>query len=187
MKKKIIICISILILIIISALIYYFNNYDSNLVDINEITTDSQFENITYDHEENILDEDVLGILTIDKIGLKATVKEGTGSDVLKDYVGHIEETSTYDGNIGLAGHNRGYENSYFARLNELELGDIITYKTNFFTRQYKVCDIKAIFEDDWSMLGNSTENKITMITCIKNKRNQRLCVQAEEITENDL
>ena len=42
--------------------------------------------------------------------------------------------------------------------------------------------NIQVIFETDWSLLQNTEENKITMITCIKNKRNQRLCVQASEI-----
>lgn len=79
-------------------------------------------------------------------------------------------------------GHNRGNEYSYFARLNELDKGDIITYKTKFYTRQYKVDNIQVIYETDWSLLESTEENKLTMITCISNKRNQRLCVQATEI-----
>ena len=55
------------------------------------------------------------------KYGLNAEVKEGSSNEILKDYIGHIENTSTYDGNVGLAGHNRGNKNSYFARINELE------------------------------------------------------------------
>ena len=76
---------------------------------------------------------------------------------------------------------------SYFARINELEKGDIITYQTKFYTRKYQVDNIQAIFETDWSLLENTTENKLSLITCIANKKNQRLCVQATEITENDL
>ena len=71
--------------------------------------------------------------------GLKANVKEGSDNKTLKNYIGHIEETSLYDGNIGLAAHNRGNQYSYFARINELEKGDIITYQTKFYTRNYKV------------------------------------------------
>lgn len=191
MKSKTIACFCVILMVIAIAifggLVYYFNNYDSNLVDPNEIQTDSDFENVTYNQEENILDEDVLGILTIEKIGLKATVKEGSSNEILENYIGHIENTSLYDGNIGLAGHNRGYANSYFARINELENGDIITYQTKFYTRQYKVDNIQAIFETDWSLLENTQENKLSLITCIANKRNQRLCVQATEISEKDL
>lgn len=186
MKKIKIFSVVILIIIILSLNFCFINN-DSNLVNINDIMTDSKYMDITYNNEEDILQEDVLGILIIDKIGLKATVKEGTSKSILNKYIGHIENTSIYDGNIGLAGHNKGYKYSYFARINELEIGDVITYKTKFYIRQYKVDNIKVILDNDWSLLENTTENKITLITCIKNKKNQRLCVQAKEIAGNDL
>ena len=187
MKRKLVI-IAILILVLLGGTcIHYFSNYDSKLVDINDIQTDPGYVDVTYNNEEDILNEDILGILTIEKIGLKASVKEGSDNRTLKNYIGHIEETSLYDGNIGLAAHNRGNQYSYFARINELEKGNIITYQTKFYTRTYKVENIQAIFETDWTLLENTTENKLTLITCIANKKNQRLCVQATEITENDL
>lgn len=181
MRKYIIIGVIVLV-VLLGVCIHHFYNYDSVLIDPNNIQTDPEYEEITYDKEENIINEDILGILTIEKIGLKATVKEGSKKAILKEYIGHIENTSIYDGNIGLAGHNRGYENSYFARINELEIGDTITYQTKFYTRNYKVDNIQAIFEKDWSLLKNTEENKLTLITCIANKKNQRLCVQATEI-----
>jgi sortase A len=187
MKKKIIIIIiSFIVLLSSIGIAYYCNLYDKNLVDPNDITTDSKFEDVTYNQVEE-LGNDVLGILTIEKIGLKATVKEGSDSNVLKNYIGHIENTSTYDGNIGLAAHNRGNQYSYFARINELEIGDIITYQTKFYTRNYKVDNIQTILENDWSLLQDTEENKLTLITCIANKRVQRLCVQATETFEQDL
>ncbi len=182
MKKKIIIIsICIIFISIISYSIYLFNLYDINLVNPNDIVTDKEFENISYDETEEI-GEDTLGILTIEKIGLKATVKEGSDNATLKRYIGHIEGTAIYDGNIGLAAHNRGNQYSYFARINELENGDIITYQTKFYTRNYIVDNIQTILETDWSLLEDTQENKITLITCITNKRVQRLCVQATEI-----
>ena len=187
MKKKIVIISICLILIIgIIGIVYLCNLYDKNLVDPNEVVTDSRFEDVTYDNVEDI-GNDVIGILTIEKIGLKATVKEGSDEETLKNYIGHIENTSFYDGNVGLAAHNRGYENSYFARINELEKGDIITYQTKFFTRNYIVNNIQTILETDWSLLEDTQENKLTLITCIANKRVQRLCVQATEVVQNDL
>lgn len=48
MKKKIFIISScILLIIIISSFIYYCNVYDKNLVNPNDIVTDSKFENAT--------------------------------------------------------------------------------------------------------------------------------------------
>ena len=179
--KKIFIASSFVLLFAAGIFMYYLKNYDNKLVDANVVTTDSNYENITYEKEEK-LENDLIGILKIEKIGLKATVKEGSNSKILKDYIGHIEGTSLYDGNICLAAHNRGNKYSYFARLNELKNGDIVKYTTNFYTREYKINSIKTIFETDLTILENTNENKITMITCIKNKRNQRLCVQAVQI-----
>ena len=179
--KKIFIVSSFVLLFAAGIFMYYLKNYDNKLVDANVVTTDSNYENITYEKEEK-LENDLIRILKIEKIGLKATVKEGSNSKILKDYIGHIEGTSLYDGNICLAAHNRGNKYSYFARLNELKNGDIVKYTTNFYTREYKINSIKTIFETDLTILENTNENKITMITCIKNKRNQRLCVQAVQI-----
>lgn len=184
--KKIFIILFVVMLVVSIMLVYYFCNYSNTLVDINKIKTDSNYENVVYENvisdEEDGLEDNFLGILEIQKIGLKATIKEGSSSEILKKYIGHIEETSKYDGNVGLAAHNRGNEYSYFARLNELQEGDIVTYKTKFYERQYKVSNIQVIFETDWTKLENTEENKLTMITCISNKKNQRLCVQAVEI-----
>lgn len=183
MEKVKIICIVIIVLLLTGISIIFINNKNNELVNANDIQTDEKFENVTYDVAEDVWDDSVLGILTIEKIGLNATVKEGTSNEVLLNYIGHIEETAIYDGNVGLAGHNRGTENSYFARINELEKGDIIKYKTKFFDRVYVVDNIQVIYETDWNLLKSTEENKLSLITCISNKRNQRLCVQATEMT----
>ena len=185
MKKVKIISVIIIVLLLVGTVIYLINKANNKLVNVEDIKTDIEFENITYDKKEDVWDESVLGILTIEKIGLNATVKEGTSERILLNYIGHIEETSTYDGNVGLASHNRGCENSYFARINELEKGDIITYKTKFFERTYIVDNIQVIYETDWSLLQSTEENKLSLITCIAGKKEQRLCVQATEKTCN--
>ncbi len=167
------------ILLLLFSIAYLWKEHDYDLVDLEEINTDKEYVNITYNKQENLLDEDVLGILSIEKIGLIATVKEGSTNDILKEYIGHISETAKYDGNIGLAAHNRANKYSYFARINELEVGDKIVYKTKFYTREYKVDKKKVIYETDWSVLEDNGTNKLTLITCIAGKRNQRLVVQA--------
>ena len=53
--------------------------------------------------------------IEIPEINLKAEIREGTLKEIMDKYVGHFEETSKTTGNIGLAAHNRGYENNYFA------------------------------------------------------------------------
>lgn len=185
MKKIKVICLIIIFILLTGVMIFLANYNSSKLVNVEDIKTDDNYEDITYDKTEDVWDDFVLGIITIEKIGLNATVKEGTTPKVLLEYVGHIENTATYDGNIGLAGHNRGCKNSYFARLNELKIGDEIRYKTKFYERTYVVDNIQVILETDWSLLQSTEENKLSLITCITNKRKQRLCVQATEKTCN--
>lgn len=180
-KLKYFFCVAIFVILILS-IIFVFSKHEYNLEKIEDITTDDEYKNITYDKQESIEQEDVLGILNIDKINLKATVKEGSKQNVLKEYIGHIEETAKYDGNIGLAAHNRLNKYSYFARINELEKGDKIIYKTKFYERTYKVNKKVVIYDTDWSYLKNTSNNILTLITCIKNKPGQRLCIQAIEV-----
>ena len=55
--------------------------------------------------------------IEIPKINLKAPISEGTSQEIMLNYVGHFENTSIWNGNIGLAAHNRGYPINYFAKL----------------------------------------------------------------------
>ena len=107
---------------------------------------------------------------------------EGTESEILRRAVGHFKSSSTWNGNVALAAHNRGYKYNYFAKIKELELGDIITYLTEYGEKQYEVVSNKIIEETDWSYLQNTKENKLTLITCEVNKREYRRCIQAKQI-----
>ena len=170
------------VVILIFSMFYISSEHEYDLTRVEEVTTDENYIGVVYEKEEPIEDESVLGILTIEKINLKATVKEGSTQEILRDYIGHIVETAKYDGNIGLAAHNRLNRYSYFARLNELQKGDQISYQTKFDTRIYEVVKKVVIYDTDWSYLENTQDNRITMVTCIKDKPNQRLLVQAIEM-----
>ena len=170
----------IAVAILLLSIVFIFSEHEYELAEIQEINTDEEYVNVIYEKEEK-LDKNILGMLLVEKIGLKAPVKEGSTEEILREYIGHMPETAKYDGNIGLAAHNRGNKYSYFARINELEKGDKIIYKTKFYERTYIVDKKKVIYDTDWSCLQNTEDNRITMITCIKNKPNQRLCVQAVE------
>ena len=179
-KKKYFLGIVCLAVLLFS--VFYIAKYkEYMLTKIEDIQTDENYLNIQYEKVEPLEGKDILGILTIEKINLKATAKGGSTRDILKDYIGHITETAQYDGNVGLAAHNRWNQYSYFARLNELEKGDTILYQTKFNCRKYRVIKKQVIYDTDWSCFQNTTDNRLTMITCIADKPNQRLCVQAVE------
>lgn len=173
-----------IIAILLLSIFYMSFEHGYELAKIEEIKTDENYVNIVYEKEDEIEewnDDSIIGILTIEKIGLKAPVKDGSTEEILMEYIGHIIETAKYEGNIGLAAHNRGTKYSYFARINELEKGDKIIYKTKFNEKTYIVNSKKVIYDTDWSYLQTTKDNRITMITCIANKPSQRLCVQAIE------
>lgn len=180
MNKKIFVLFIVLILIVAIGFLF---SYDKKVIEQEKQNTSEQLDN-TEDVEQEVteddgFEEDLIGSLKIEKINLNGTVKEGSTNEILRDYIGHIEETAKYDGNVGLAAHNRGNKYSYFARINELEPGDEIVYTTKYGERKYIVDTKKEILETDWSNLEGTSDNRLTLITCIKNKVHQRLCVQA--------
>lgn len=148
------------------------------LINKDEINVYMQEEKISEDTQQDNINN-MLGSITIEKIDLyNAPTKEGTSSDILKNYIGHFEDTSWVNGNIAFCSHNRGYENgSYFARLNELEIGDKITYNSIAGKKIYTIDKINEIKETDTSVLENTSDDRITLITCIANKKAYRLCV----------
>ena len=122
--------------------------------------------------------------IEIPKISLIADIKDGTTKEVLNQYVGHFEETQKENGNIGLAGHNRGYEVNYFQNLKLLKEGDTIIYTHNEFIKEYEVEKNRIIKDTDWKYLENTKDNRLTLITCVENEPEYRRCIQAIEKEE---
>lgn len=121
-----------------------------------------------------------LGTLKIPSIGLTVGVYEGTGSAPLLKGAGHFEGTSIWNGNIAIAGHNRGVRND-FGKIHTLKTGDTITFTTALGTRTYAVTSVSKVSVNDTSGLSASTDNQITLYTCVENQPAYRWCVRALE------
>lgn len=119
--------------------------------------------------------------IKVPSISLNAQIAEGTNAEILDKFVGHFEDTSKENGNIGLAAHNRGYENNYFSGLKSLKDGEEILYKHNDFYKVYVVTKHEIIKDTDWSNLENTDVNTITLITCVENEPEYRRCIQGIE------
>ncbi len=122
-----------------------------------------------------------LGTLEIPAINLKVGIFEGTDAATLKLGAGHFTDSSIWDGNVGLAAHNRG-SNSYFGEIHTLELGDRITLTTRLGTRTYEVTSVSKVSETDRSALAASQSNVITLYTCVRDERDFRWCVTGQEL-----
>ena len=122
-----------------------------------------------------------IGTLRIPKLNLTVKVYEGETQENMRKGAGHFEFTSAWDGNIGIAAHNRGSA-GFFEGVKNLNDGDIITYETQYGTRQYMVFSREKISDTDYSKLVWTSENIVTLITCLENSPSQRVVVQAREI-----
>ena len=121
-----------------------------------------------------------LGTLKIPALDLTVKIYQGTDSAALKKGSGHFEATSIWDGNVALAAHNRGVAN-HFGKIHTLDLGDTVKLTTKLGTRTYEVVSVSKISVSDTSVLNTSSENIITLITCVKNEPDYRWCVVARE------
>ena len=129
--------------------------------------------------EAIMADNGSLGILSIGSINLRASIFEGENLESMTKGVGHFMSTSAWEGNVGLCAHNH---TGFFGRLKEVEVGDTVTYETVLGTKTYKVSVVTRISETDFSYLGRSNTNMLTLITCVENVPSKRLMVQAVEV-----
>mgnify|MGYP001141052856 CR=1 FL=1 len=120
-----------------------------------------------------------IGTITIPAVGIRMAVFET--DDAMEDMrkgAAHFKSTSAWNGNIGLSGHN--YK-SQFGPLTRIAKGDVIAYETTLGIRYYTVDTIEIIGDDDWSYLGRTEDNRVTLITCVVGQDDKRLVVQAVE------
>lgn len=121
-----------------------------------------------------------LATLKILDIGLTVKVYQGTDSTQLAKGVGHFTSTSIWDGNVAIAAHNRGV-NNHFGQIHTLDVGDRITLTTKLGTRTYTVAEVFKVSETDNSMLSDTSDNCITLFTCVRDQSAYRWCVRAIE------
>lgn len=162
--------------------IYHIYNNDNRQDIINQYHTVNNENTLGVPVEsENNKDEKLNAIATLEipSINFKDIVIEGTSQDALAQGIGLFEHSSILQGNVCLAGHNTS---RFFANLKDVKQGDIIKYSSCLGNKEYTISTIKQIEETDWSMLEDTEDNRITIITCVKGQKNLRLCVQAIEV-----
>ena len=131
---------------------------------------------------QNKIDTKKIWQIEIPKINLVAPIAEGTSANIMNEYVGHFEETPKNKGNIGLAAHNRGYKINYFRDLKLLQKGDLIIYTYNGEISKYSVNELGIIKDIDWSKLESSSQDKLTLITCLEDEPEYRRYIQAVKL-----
>lgn len=190
LKIAITVATSVLIIIIVIISTFFIVKHFKDKEKIDNIIENYSDENIqdrldnediksTDDLMQQIDGEYVIGVIKIDKIGFSGLVYKGTSLDTLSKGVGHFDSSPYLNGNVCLAAHNTS---KYWAKLYTLKKGDKIIYTSFLGTKEYVVTDMLQISETDWARLSNTTENMLTLLTCVKGKPTQRLCVKALEL-----
>ena len=138
---------------------------DTNALDNNVPEEDKSESDYTY--------EEYLGIIEINKINLyKGFYKKESSLNNVKFNL-YVLPVSSYPdvdkGNLIIAGHSGNYNNSYFANLYLLELGDDINIYYNNNKYVYK---ITKIYNEEKTgtvrILRNRDKTSLTLITCTK-------------------
>lgn len=122
-----------------------------------------------------------IGTVKIPSLDISMKVWEGETNESMNKGMGHYSSTSAWNGNVGLCGHNRGAK-YVIGSIKNLKKGDTITYTTVLGTRTYAVETVTTISNDDWSYLQATSDNRITITTCLADHPESRVCVQAIEV-----
>jgi sortase A len=136
---------------------------------------------VTVNTEPRYYADGSIGTLYVERTNRTIKVYEGESLENMKKGAGRFAMTSAWDGNIGLCGHNRGSW-PYFSFVKDLRIGDRITYTTPYGSRVYEVFFKEQIGEYDYSLLGWSAENLLTLITCVENSPDIRWAAQLREV-----
>ena len=122
-----------------------------------------------------------IGTVKIPSLDINMKVWEGETNASMKKGLGHYSSTSAWNGNVSVCGHNRGAKYT-IGSIKNLKKGDTITYTTLLGTRTYAVETVTTISNDDWSYLQATSDNRITITTCLADHPESRVCVQAVEV-----
>lgn len=193
MNKGVKICLIVIPLVLLTIIMSVFLIQKYKIFSANKKANDTivvgdnkEIQDLEPIEQKEIKYDDSIGTLTIPDILLdNIPIKESVELSTLSEAVGHFTNTSLYTGNVGLASHNGGTSGDYFRNLGKIKKGSEIYYQTNYGVRRYVVQTIVLIDETDWSYLQETEDNRITLITCVKGKKEKRLCVQAVETEEN--
>jgi sortase A len=109
-------------------------------------------------------DDALIGRLTIPRLHLQTTVREGTGNDILALAVGHMRGTAIpgQSGNVAVAGHR----DTLFSGLGGIRDKDVIHFETLHGQYEYQVTSTEVVSPQDVSVVKAGAHPELTLITC---------------------
>ena len=129
-------------------------------------------------NEQKVLPINENWYIEVPKIDLKASIAEGVTIEILKENIGHYENSGVENSNICLKAFSSGNNVNFFENIKNLRAGDEIIYKKDEYVATYIVKFSGVIDYNDLSYLAQGEENLITLITNIENDARYLRCVQ---------
>ena len=107
---------------------------------------------------------DLLGEISIPRLGLSAMVAEGVEEKTLRHAVGHFPESSTPEsaGTVALAGHR----DTFFRPLANVRLHDLVQLKTPQGKYEYEVVHTAIVGPEHVEVVQSSPQSDLTLVTC---------------------
>lgn len=130
-------------------------------------------EEVSNDTDANANYESYLGILEIKKINFyKGFYDKSSSLNNVKFNLKFLDVSSypnEYRGNVIIIGHSGNYNNSYFANLYKLSVGDEASIYYNDKKYNYKIVDIYNEYKDGTvTIYRDERKSCLTLITCTK-------------------
>lgn len=133
--------------------------------------------------EEQLGTQNIIGLITIESLGIEYVIVEGTDSANINAAVGHLSKTKPLGqkGNCAIAGHRGGRYGEFFMNLNQLPNGAKITVKDlggNVYT--YVSYEKKTIKPNETEVIEDiKDESTLTLISC-EDHGTKRIIVHAK-------
>jgi sortase A len=130
---------------------------------------------------------DLIGRVSIPRLGMSDVVFEGTDDQVLHRGVGHLTGSALpgQPGNVVLAGHR----DSFFRDLRNIRKGDLVDVTTESGTRSYAVDSTEIVDPSEIGVEAPTPAPTLTLITCYPfnfvGNAPQRFIIRAQPAQEN--
>jgi len=129
----------------------------------------------------------LIGRITIPRLRLHTTVREGTGADTLSLAAGHLRGTALPggSGNVAVAAHR----DTLFSGLGAIRKDDRIEFETLQGRYEYQVASFEVVSPTDVSVLKARSPSELTLITCYPfdyiGPAPQRFIVKARQVSSD--
>lgn len=112
----------------------------------------------------NVPNGAIVGRLSIPRLHVRAMIRQGVTSPILRVALGHIPGTAFpgQPGNIGIAGHR----DTLFRALRNIAANDEITFETPQATYTYRVKSTQIVNPEDVAVLNPGRGPELTLVTC---------------------